>query len=64
MKLLKPAKGAKKWEGSAADDKRDATMAKRKGVTLKAWERSAADKQADNAAQRKLNAKAKRSVKH
>lgn len=59
MKRIKAAAGAKRYEGSATDNRKDRAAAKRMGITDKAYERTAADKREDNAAQRKLNARVK-----
>ena len=63
VKALKPVKGAKRYEGSGADNKHDRMEAKKHGESLKAWERSAADQRFDNAGQKALNAKAKAKAK-
>mgnify|MGYP006290188621 CR=1 FL=1 len=38
---------ARKWEGSAADERADKAGAKKAGVSMKKWEGSAADKKKD-----------------
>lgn len=51
---------APRYEDSPKDNANDKRMAKKTGVSLKKWEASKADAKMDAAAQKKLNAKAKR----
>jgi hypothetical protein len=51
--MRKAASG--KYEGSAKDEKRDAQMAKKKGIPMKKWEGSKADKKMDKAGQKAMN---------
>lgn len=43
------------YEGSPKDEKRDAQMAKKKGIPMKKWEGSKADKKMDKAGQKAMN---------
>mgnify|MGYP003335175225 CR=1 FL=1 len=54
---------AKKYEGSAADKRKDKAQAKKHGMSQKAWERSAMDRKEDRAGQKKLDAKVKKRKK-
>ena len=48
-----------RYEGSAADRRKDKAGARKAGKTMKQWEASAADRKADAAGQKKLDAKKK-----
>lgn len=59
-KPVRPKAGAKKYEGSALDERRDKKEAAKRGMTMKQYERTPHDAARDRAGQRKLNKAAAR----
>ena len=51
---------ARKYEGSAADERADRAGAKKAGMSLAKWEKSGADNKADAKGQKAMAAKAKK----
>lgn len=45
----------KEYEGSKADERKDAAGARRAGMTAKEWEKSPQDRQSDKAGQARLD---------